>query len=137
MSPKTEIFRSLMCAFFCGGSCVEDISGHLMRHLSLHIRCILTNDFVSTARELDVNKCQKPYQDFCAQVHIRTDKMDQNVKAGRAEFVHQEQGIHNCIQHPIRINKNFLTYCLKQHGGVREYCTIRVIKPEDFTCFNL
>ena len=32
----SEIFRSLMCVYFCGGSCVEDVSTHLMKHLSLH-----------------------------------------------------------------------------------------------------
>lgn len=31
-----EIIRSLMCVYFCGGSCIEDVSSHLMRHLSLH-----------------------------------------------------------------------------------------------------
>ena len=25
-----------MCVFFCGGSCIEDISTHLMCHLSFH-----------------------------------------------------------------------------------------------------
>ena len=32
----SEIIRSLMCVFFCGGSCIEDISTHLISHLSLH-----------------------------------------------------------------------------------------------------
>lgn len=32
----SEIFRSLMCVFFCGGSCIEDVSTHLMSHLSCH-----------------------------------------------------------------------------------------------------
>ena len=32
----SEIFRSLMCVYFCGGSCVEDVTTHLMKHLSLH-----------------------------------------------------------------------------------------------------
>lgn len=32
----SEIIRSLMCVYFCGGSCVEDVSNHLMPHLSLH-----------------------------------------------------------------------------------------------------
>lgn len=32
----SEIIRSLMCVYFCGGSCVEDISSHLMEHVSLH-----------------------------------------------------------------------------------------------------
>ena len=29
----SEILRSLMCVYLCGGSCVEDISTHLMKHL--------------------------------------------------------------------------------------------------------
>ncbi len=33
----SEIIRSLMSIyFFCGGSCVEDVTTHLMNHLSLH-----------------------------------------------------------------------------------------------------
>ncbi len=32
----SEIFRSLMCVYFCGGTCVEDVSSHLMQHLRMH-----------------------------------------------------------------------------------------------------
>ena len=32
----SEIIRSLMCVYFCGGSCIEDVTTHLMPHLSLH-----------------------------------------------------------------------------------------------------
>lgn len=32
----SEILRSLMCIYMCGGSCVEDVSNHLMPHLSMH-----------------------------------------------------------------------------------------------------
>ena len=32
----SEIIRSLMSIYFCGGSCVEDVTTHLMNHLSLH-----------------------------------------------------------------------------------------------------
>lgn len=32
----SEIVRSLMCVYFCGGSCVEDVSSHLTTHLSMH-----------------------------------------------------------------------------------------------------
>lgn len=32
----SEIIRSLMCVYFCGGTCVEDVTSHLMPHLSLH-----------------------------------------------------------------------------------------------------
>ena len=34
----SEIIRSLMCVYFCGGTCIEDVSAHLMKHLSLHPR---------------------------------------------------------------------------------------------------
>ena len=32
----SEIVRSLMSFYFCGGSCVEDVTSQLMRHLSYH-----------------------------------------------------------------------------------------------------
>ena len=32
----SEIIRSLMCVYFCGGNCIEDISNHLMPYLSQH-----------------------------------------------------------------------------------------------------
>ena len=32
----SEIIRSLMCVYFCGGSCIEDVTKHLMPTLSLH-----------------------------------------------------------------------------------------------------
>ena len=32
----SEIIRSLMSVYFCGGSCIEDVTTHQMYHLSLH-----------------------------------------------------------------------------------------------------
>ena len=32
----SEIVRSLMSVYFCGGSCVEDVTKQLMRKLSYH-----------------------------------------------------------------------------------------------------
>ena len=32
----SEIIRSLMSIYFCGGLCIEDVTTHLMNHLSLH-----------------------------------------------------------------------------------------------------
>ena len=32
----SEVIRSLMSVYFCGGSCIEDVTTHLMYHLSLH-----------------------------------------------------------------------------------------------------
>ena len=30
----SEIVRSLMSIYFCGGSCIEDVTTHLMNHLA-------------------------------------------------------------------------------------------------------
>ena len=32
----SDIIRSLMTVYFCGGNCIEDISNHLLSHLRLH-----------------------------------------------------------------------------------------------------
>ena len=32
----SEIIRSLMSVYFCGGSCIDDVTTHLMPQLSLH-----------------------------------------------------------------------------------------------------
>lgn len=32
----SEIVRTLMCVYFCGGSCVEDVTNHLLKHLGCH-----------------------------------------------------------------------------------------------------
>lgn len=32
----SEIVDALSCVYFCGGDCVEDVTSHLMPHLSLH-----------------------------------------------------------------------------------------------------
>ncbi len=49
-----EILRSLMCVFFCGGSCIEDVSTHLMRHLSSHpkIRTCSADTILRAIKEL-------------------------------------------------------------------------------------
>lgn len=72
----SEIIRSLMCIYFCGGSCVEDVTSHLMPHLSLHpyfrtcssdtiLRAIkeLSEDNVTyiseSGKQYDFNVCDK------------------------------------------------------------------------------
>ena len=35
---KREIVGSLSSVYFCGGDCVEDVTSHLMPHLSLFVR---------------------------------------------------------------------------------------------------
>ena len=52
----SEILRSLLCVFFCGGSCVEDVSTHLMRHLSCHpkLRTCSADTILRAIKELSV-----------------------------------------------------------------------------------
>ena len=78
----SEIIRSLMSVYFCGGSCIEDVTTHLMSHLSLHptlrtcsadtiLRAIkeLTQDNISkwvrTSRQyvLNIYSCNNAYAD--------------------------------------------------------------------------
>lgn len=52
----SEIVRSLMCVYFCGGSCVEDVTGHLMPHLKLHphLRTCSADTILRAIEELTV-----------------------------------------------------------------------------------
>ena len=53
----SEIFRSLMCVYFCSGSCVEDVTTHLMKHLSLHpaLRTCSADTILRAIEELTVD----------------------------------------------------------------------------------
>ncbi len=50
----SEIVRSLMSVYFCGGSCVEDVTSHLMRHLSYHptLRTCISDTILRAIKEL-------------------------------------------------------------------------------------
>ena len=50
----SEIIRSLMSIYFCGGSCVEDVTSHLMRHLSYHpsLRTCSSDTILRAIKEL-------------------------------------------------------------------------------------
>ena len=50
----SEIIRSLMSIYFCGGSCIEDVTTHLMNHLSLHptLRTCSSNAILRAIKEL-------------------------------------------------------------------------------------
>ena len=52
----SEIIRSLMSVYFCGGSCIEDVTTHLMSHLSLHptLRTCSADTILRAIRELTV-----------------------------------------------------------------------------------
>ena len=50
----SEIVRSLMSVYFCGGSCIEDVTTHLMNHLSLHptLRTCSSDTILRAIKEL-------------------------------------------------------------------------------------
>ena len=50
----SEIIRSLMSIYFCGGSCIEDVTTHLMKHLSLHptLRTCSSDTILRAIKEL-------------------------------------------------------------------------------------
>ncbi|MDY2849645.1 MAG: IS1380 family transposase, partial [Bacteroidaceae bacterium] len=50
----SEIVRSLISVYFCGGSCVEDVTSHPMRHLSYHpmLRTCSSDTILRAIREL-------------------------------------------------------------------------------------
>ena len=50
----SEIVRSPMSVYFCGGSCVEDVTSHPMRHLSYHpmLRTCSSDTILIAIREL-------------------------------------------------------------------------------------
>ena len=52
----SEIIHSLMSVYFCGGSCIEDVTTHLMSHLSLHptLRTCSADTILRAIRELTV-----------------------------------------------------------------------------------
>ena len=50
----SENIRSLMSIYFCGVSCVEDVTSHLMNHLSLHptLRTCSSDTILRAIKEL-------------------------------------------------------------------------------------
>ena len=53
----SEIIRSLMSVYFCGGSCIEDVTTHLMPHLSLHpsLRTCSADTILRAIKELTID----------------------------------------------------------------------------------
>ena len=69
----SEIVRSLSSVYFCGDNCVEDVTSHLMPHLSLHptlrtcssgtiLRGISELSCANTTYTSDTGKIYVPYQ---------------------------------------------------------------------------
>ena len=65
----SEIVRSLMRVYFCGGSCVEDVTSQLMRHLSYHptLRTCSSDTILRAIKELTPKllSCETPQRYIC------------------------------------------------------------------------
>ena len=57
----SEIIRSLMCVYFCGGSCIEDVMTHLMPHLSLHPTMRTGPSVCSPSVRLHAQRCSSTF----------------------------------------------------------------------------
>ena len=124
----SEIVRSLMSVYFCGGSCVEDVTSHLMRHLSYHpmlrtcssdtiLRAIkeLTLDNISytsdQGKTYDFNAADK-LNSLLANALISTGELkdeegydvDHDCKAIRTEYLHREPCICKAIHDGVRVS---------------------------------
>ena len=64
----SEIIRSLMSIYFCGGSCVEDVTTHLKNHLSLHptLRTCSSDTILRAIKELTQENISY------TSIHVRT-----------------------------------------------------------------
>ncbi|PWK83849.1 hypothetical protein B0H50_1561 [Hallerella porci] len=67
----SEIVRSLMSVYFCGGSCVEDVTSQLMRHLSYHptLRTCSSDTILRAIKELTQENISYTFIQEC-----KTDK---------------------------------------------------------------
>ena len=53
-----------MSVYFCGGSCVEDVTSHLMRHLSYHPPNLLMEELTTIQSKIYEIRGQRVMLDF-------------------------------------------------------------------------
>ena len=118
----SEIVRSLMSVYFCGGSCVEDVTSHLMRHLSYHpmLRTCSSDTILRAIRELTQDNISYTSDQGKTYDFNTADKL--NALLIRAEYLHRKPGLCKTFQNWIRVRHSLWlesAYCLKSHCGVR------------------
>jgi len=125
----SEILRSLMCVYLCGGSCVEDVSSHLIRMGQaaqvIHGRehCLPAADGIDTqflqgnhaaiASEPVRTQAHKPHQGIRVQVHLGFWQVGQDIKTAGAENLHREHRIHQHIQPRYGMSPVFVDFCTR------------------------
>ena len=118
----SEILRSLMCVYLCGGSCVEDVTTHLMRHLSLHpsLRTCSADTILRAIKELTCENTT--YQSASGRVY------DFNT-ADKMNVYHQSNipTIFQAVTHICFLKKELLSF-LGRRGNLSA--------PHHLTCFH-
>lgn len=75
----SEIVRSLMSIYFCGGSCIEDVTTHLMNHLSLHptLRTCSSDTILRAIKELtqQVSQCIPSWEYISFSIRSNTSSL--------------------------------------------------------------
>ncbi len=97
-----------MSVYFCGGSCIEDVTTHLMYHLSLHptLRTCSADTILRAIKELT--------QDNISYTSDTGKTYDFNT----ADMLNTL--LLNCLLSTGQLKEGEgFAYCLKSHGGVR------------------
>ena len=99
----SEIVRSLMSVYFCGGSCVEDVTSHLMRHLSCHpmLRTCSSDTILRAIKELTQDNISYTSDQGKTYDFNTADKL--NALLIRAEYLHRKPCLCKTFQNWIRI----------------------------------
>ena len=89
----SEIVRSLMSVYFCGGSCVEDVTSHPMRHLSYHPmpRTCSSDTILRAIKELTQDNISYTSNQGKTYDFNSADKL--NALLIRAEYLHRKPGL--------------------------------------------
>lgn len=148
----SEIIRSLMCVYFCGGTCVEDVTSHLMPHLSLHptLRTcssdtILVEKWKGKAHRLVIQRQRRvdgetdlwegEYTYRCILTNdFGTLAMDivefYNLRGGKERILDDMGNGFGWGRRRIRSAPYgpMTAYCLKTHRGVRGFCATETPK---------
>ena len=112
----SEVIRSLMSVYFCGGSCIEDVTTHLIYHLSLHptLRTCSADTILSAIKELTQDNISytsdtgKTY-DFNTADNLNTLLLNCLFATGQLKEVYQRDGSFGLL------NLLFMIYSINIH----------------------
>ena len=88
------ILRYLMCVYLCGGSCIEDVTTHLMKNLSLHLtdRTCSADTILRAIEELTLKSITDKSASGKSYDFNTTDKMNGSLVSARLATVQLKPG---------------------------------------------